>query len=167
VVIVAAIILIGSSCSCSTAFALSLQQPAIHHHNKVFDKKQQDSDSSDSSDAKISDRSNNEGNSDNNFDKNNKRGTNDGSSDSGSHDDLQVVKPANTKSGEQQQQQGTGENSPLIGTATSTPQTSCEQGSNCTDQQGLSDHDRSATDSTSTTTTEEDNMPFVLPVPFP
>jgi hypothetical protein len=166
VVIAAATILIGSSCSYSTAFALSLQQPAIHHHNKVFDKKQQDRDSSDSSEAKISDRSNNEGNSDNNFDENNKRGTNDGSSDSGSHDNLQAVEPENTKSGKQQKQQGTGKSIAPGVTATPTPtsQTTCERGSNCTDQQGLSDHDRVTTN---TTTKQDDNTPFVLSLPFP
>ena len=43
-------------------------------------------------------------------------------------------------------------------------QPTCEQGSNCTDQQGLSDRDRSTT--TTTATKQEDNAPFVLSLHF-
>jgi hypothetical protein len=40
---------------------------------------------------------------------------------------------------EQPQQQGARENAAPAGTATATPQTTCEQGSNCTDQQSSSE----------------------------
>jgi hypothetical protein len=49
-----------------------------------------------------------------------------------------------------------------------TPDTTCEQGSNCTDQQGLSDRDRSSTTSTTSAITsgeDNNNTPFVLPFP--
>src|SRR4051812_20597202 len=99
VVATVAIIVLGSS----SAFALSLQS-VIHQHNKVFDKKQQDGDSSSSSgssDTKSSDKSNNEANNNNNIDKNYQRSTNDGTSNSGAHDKLQAVEPAETgKEGE-------------------------------------------------------------------
>jgi len=159
---------LGFSSSYSSVAALSLES-VIHHQSKVFDKKQQDggssaahsSSSTGSSDTKSSDRSNNEGNN-NNIDRNNNQVTNDGNSNSGAHDDLQAVEPANTKTREQQQR-GIGESIVPSGTATPSPQTTCEQGSNCTDQQGLSDHDRSTT----AITTEQDNTPFVLSLPFP
>jgi hypothetical protein len=166
---------LGFSSSYSSVAALSLES-VIHHQSKVFDKKQQDggssaahsSSSTGSSDTKSSDRSNNEGNNNNNknnnnnIDRNNNQVTNDGNSNSGAHDDLQGVEPANTKTREQQQR-GIGESIVPSGTAKPSPQTTCEQGSNCTDQQGLSDHDRSTT----AITTEQDNTPFVLSLPFP
>jgi hypothetical protein len=108
------------------------------------------------------DKSNNEGNNNNN-NKNNNQGTNDGSSNTGADNNLQAAEPANAKTDEQQQQQGTGESIAPSGSATPSPQPTCEQRTNCTDQQGLSDHDRSTTD----TTTEQDNTPFVLSLPFP
>jgi cytoskeletal protein RodZ len=191
-IIALTIVILGFS-SYSSIFAISVQS-AIHHH-KVFDKKQDsDSDSKDarsdgsdgrpssssdkiddhlqissshssdsgssssSSDTKSSDNTNNVDSANTNKN-NNDQSTNDGSN-TGADNNLQAVEPA--KTGEQQQQ-STGKNSSLIGTATSTSHTSCEQGSNCTDQQGLSDHDRSTTDNT--TTTKQDNMPFVLPFP--
>jgi hypothetical protein len=165
-VAVAAIVMFGfSSYSSSSAFALPFQS-AIHHHNKVFDKKQDsgsnskeasnggDSSANDdssrassTSETKSSDSSNNLASSDNN-NRNNDQGTNDGSN-IGAHNNLQ-----------------TGDNIAQSETATPTPQTTCEQGSNCTDQQGLSDRDRSTTD-TATVTKQDDNTPFVLSLPFP
>ena len=153
------IVMFGSYYSSSVS-AFSLQSP-IHHH-KVFDKKH-GSDSSSSSDTKRSDNSDNNGNSNNNnydSNKNNNQGTNDGSN-TGTDNTFQAVEPA--KSGEQQQQ-GSGENIAPIEIATPKSKTICEQGSNCTDQQGSSDRDRSAT---AATTKQDDNTPFVLSLPFP
>jgi hypothetical protein len=135
----------------SSVFAFPFQS-TIHHH-KVFDKKQ-DIGGSNSLHRKSSDNSNNEGNSVNN----NNRGTNDDRR--GSDNNLQAVEPAKTH----EQQQRSGENVAPTGIATPTPETTCEQGSNCTDQQGLSDRDRFTTASDNTT---EDNTPFVLSLPFP
>ena len=45
-----------------------------------------------------------------------------------------------------------------------TPGTTCEQGSNCTDQQSLSDRKRSTNASGPT---EQEDTPFVLSLPFP
>jgi hypothetical protein len=45
-----------------------------------------------------------------------------------------------------------------------TPGTTCEQGSNCTEQQSLSDRDRSTS---APGTTEQEDTPFVLSLPFP
>ena len=175
VVSAVAIVLLGSS----SAFALSLQ-PAIHQHNKVFDKKRQHGDGSSSSgggsDTKSSDKSNNEDNSNNNnVDRNSIQGTNDGRSNSGAHNNLQSVKP--TKTGKEVEGEGgSGENvAPSTGTTLPTPQsqTSCEQGSDCTDQQGLGDHDRSSTTTTGSATASKQNnnnnnsTPFVLSLPFP
>ena len=94
-------------------------------HHKISDKKQgSDSiggiSSSSSSDTKRSNHST-KGNSKNN-DKNNNQGTDHGSHTSA---DLSPVEPA--KSGEQQQQRESGSVAPTLGTT-------CEQGSNCTDQ---------------------------------
>lgn len=185
-VIVAAIVLVGFSSSYSSALALSLQQPFIHNHHKVLDKKQQGDDISgdrsssrssssvsdsggSSPETKSSDKSNNKGNSNNNnnIEGNNNQNTNDGgSSNTGPYSDLQSVEPA--KSGEQRQQQEPGGNDAQTGTATPTltPDTSCEQGSNCTDQQGLSDRDRSPP-TTTRAPTEQEDTPFVLSLPFP
>jgi hypothetical protein len=116
-------------------------------------------------DTKSSDSSNNLRNSDNN--ENNDQSTNDGSN-TGTDNNLQAIDPAKP---DEQEQQGAGENVPPTGTATPTPQTSCEQGSNCTDQQGLSDRDRSTTATTTNTTKQDNNnnnnTPFVLSLPFP
>ena len=149
----------GSYYSSSSVSAFSLQSP-IHHH-KVFDKKQ-GSDSRSSSDTKRSDNSDNNGNSNNDdSNKNNNQGTNDGSN-TGTDNTFQAVEPA--KSGEQQQQ-GSGENIASIEMVTPKSKTICEQGSNCTDQQGSSDRDRSTTDAAPTK--QDDNTPFVLSLPFP
>jgi cytoskeletal protein RodZ len=143
----------------SSVSAFPFQTTTINHH-KIFGKKQAsssssgaDSSSSRSSDTKGSDNSNDN----NNNKKNNNQGTND-DSDTSPDDNLQ--------SAETDQQQGTGESVAPTGTATPTPQATCEQGSNCTDQQGLSDHDRSPTDSAAATT-QDNNTPFILSVPFP
>jgi hypothetical protein len=164
IVVAFTIVMLGSYYSTSFVSAFSLQ-PTIHHHNKVFDKKQE-SDSSSSSDTKRSDNSDNNGNSNNNNNddnnKNNNQGTNDDIN-TGTDNTFQAVEPA--KSGEQQQQQGSGENIAPIGAATPKSDTACEQGSNCTDQQGSSDRDRSTTDAA--TTNQDDNTPFVLSLPFP
>jgi hypothetical protein len=116
-------------------------------------------------DTKSSDSSNNLRNSDNN--ENNDQSTNDGSN-TGTDNNLQAIDPAKP---DEQEQQGAGENVPPTGTATPTPQTSCEQGSNCTDQQGLNDRDRSTTANTTSTTKQDNNnnnnTPFVLSLPFP
>ena len=134
----------------------------------MFDKKQQDSASgrgdSSSSKTKGLDNSNTEGISkNNNNDKNYQQGTNDGRSNS-----RQSVEHAKTG---KEVERGGGENvAPPTVTTAPTPesQTSCKQGSNCTGHQGLSDHDRSSTTS-STNTLEQDNgnTPFVLSLPFP
>ena len=156
IVVAFTIVMLGSYYSTSFVSAFSLQ-PTIHHHNKVFDKKQE-SDSSSSSDTKRSDNSDNNGNSNNNNNddnnKNNNQGTNDDIN-TGTDNTFQAVEPA--KSGEQQQQQGSGENIAPIGAATPKSDTACEQGS--------SDHDRSTTDAA--TTNQDDNTPFVLSLPFP
>jgi cytoskeletal protein RodZ len=88
-------------------------------------------------DTKSSDSSNNLRNSDNN--ENNDQSTNDGSN-TGADNNLQAIEPAKP---DEQAQQEAGENVPSTGIATPTPQITCELGSNCTDQQGLSDRDRS------------------------
>ncbi|MFL6342157.1 MAG: hypothetical protein ACJ72U_11515, partial [Nitrososphaeraceae archaeon] len=94
----------------------------------------------------------------------NDQSTNDGSN-TGTDNNLQAIEPAKP---DEQAQQGAGENVPPTETATPTPQTSCEQGSNCTDQQGLSDRDRSTTATTTNTTKQDNNnTPFVLSLPFP
>jgi cytoskeletal protein RodZ len=114
-------------------------------------------------DTKSSDSSNNLRNSDNN--ENNDQSTNDGSN-TGADNNLQAIEPAKP---DEQAQQEAGENVPSTGIATPTPQITCELGSNCTDQQGLSDRDRSTT-ANSTSTTKHDkknNTPFVLSLPFP
>jgi hypothetical protein len=197
--IIALTIVILGFCSYSSVSAFPFQS-AIHHHNKVFDKKQDSGSnsrdahsdgsggrpisssdktgdhlqisSSHSSDSGSSSSSSPEtkssDNTDNVYSANTNKNNNDQSINDGSNTDadnnLHSVEPA--KTGEQQQQ-GAGENPPLIGTATPTPQASCEQGSICTDQQNSSNNNHSTTDTTSTTTTKEDNMPFVLPMPFP
>ena len=152
------IVMFGSYYSSSVS-AFSLQSP-IHHH-KVFDNKQE-SDSSSSSDTKRSDNSNNNGNSNNNDDnnKNNNQGTNDDSN-TGTGKTFKAVEPA--KSGEQQH--GSGENIAPIEIVTPKSKTMCEQGSDCTDQQGSSDRDLSTTDAA--TTKQDYNTPFVLSLPFP
>jgi hypothetical protein len=172
-------LMLGCS-SYSYVFAPPLQ-PANHHH-KVFDKKQDsgtsskdasnggDGDSSDNSggyssssgktlghtddsssdssrgsstsDIRSSDSSNNLDNSDN---KNNDHSTND--------------------VGNTGENQGSRENVSLTGTNTPTPQTTCEQGSNCTDQQGLGDRDRFTT--ATTARKQDNNTPFILSLPFP
>ena len=110
-----------------------------------------------SSEAKSSADSN-EGNGDSNNENNNNQDTRDTNADTNSQD-LQSAKSA-----EQKQQQGSTENVAPTGTATPAPATACEQVSNCTDQQGLTDRDRSTT---SADTTKVDNEPFVLSLPFP
>jgi hypothetical protein len=174
--VVVTIVMFGSSSPphfYSSVSAFSFQS-AIHHHNKIFDKKQGSDSMGDhtgssgrSSDAKRSDKSNNEGNSNNDNNRNNNQGTNDGSN-PGADNNLQ---PADTDQQQQQQQQGGGENVAPIDTSiptptrTPTPQTACEQGSNCTDQQVLSDRDRSSTTSSAGTSGQDNNTPFVLPFP--
>jgi hypothetical protein len=72
---------------------------------------------------------------------------------------------------QEQQQQGTGEYISSVGTATPTPtpapQITCEQESNCTDQQGFNDRDRSSSPTTSSagTSGQDNNTPFLLPFP--
>ena len=88
------------------------------------------------SDTKSSDNSNNVGDIENN---NNNQAANDGS---------------NT---------GTGENVPSIATDIPTPHRSCDQGSNCNDQQDPSNTDHR----TAPTATKQNNTPFVLSLPFP
>ena len=166
VVVAVTIIMSGFSFHSSvSAFPL---KSVIHHNNKVFDNDKNQgsgssrdgSSSSSSLDTKSSDNSN-EGNDNNNNENNNNHGTRD-SSDTNADTNSQVLQSA--KSPEKKQQQGSTENVAPIGTATPTPETTCEQGSNCTDQQGLTDQDRSTT---SADTIKEDNTPFVLSLPFP
>lgn len=169
VVATVAIVLLGFSSSYSSVAALSLQSVIHHHHSNVFDKKQQDSassggDGSSSSNTKSSDNSNNDGSSDG-INNNKNQGTNDDSSNSGAYDNLQSVEPAKTgKEGEI----GSGENvaSPT-GTTGLTPEshTSCEQGSNCTNQQRLGDHGRSSTTGSAGKSGQDNNTPFILPFP--
>jgi cytoskeletal protein RodZ len=136
----------------SSVFAFPFQS-AIHHH-KVFDKKQVSSSSSSrSSETKANSNNNN---------KNNNQGTSDGSNTSPDNN----LRSAET---DQQQQQGTGESVSSVGTAapmpTPTPHTTCEQGSNCTDQQSLSDQNRSSTTINAGTSGQDNNTPFILPFP--
>ena len=172
-IIAVAFVLLGSS---AFVFALSLQQPSIHNYNKVFDKEQDSVSTGDGSRRSSSSNSHssnshtksydnsNEGNSDDN-NKNDNQGTNDGSNIGAHNNNLLAVEPA--KSGEQQQQSDRENVASTTGTTTPTPKphASCEQGSNCTDQQGLNDQDRSSSSS------EQDNnnntTPFVLSLPFP
>jgi cytoskeletal protein RodZ len=172
-IIAVAFVLLGSS---AFVFALSLQQPSIHNYNKVFDKEQDSVSTGDGSRRSSSSNSHssnshtksydnsNEGNSDDN-NKNDNQGTNDGSNTGAHNNNLLAVEPA--KSGEQQQQSDRENVASTTGTTTPTPipHASCEQGSNCTDQQGLNDQDRSSSSS------EQDNnnntTPFVLSLPFP
>ena len=165
-VVAVTIIMSGFSFHSSSVSAFPLQS-VIHHNNKVFDNDKnqgsgssRDSSSSSSLDTKSSDNSN-EGNDNNNNENNNNHGTRD-SSDTNADTNSQVLQSA--KSPEKKQQQGSTENVAPIGTATPTPETTCEQGSNCTDQQGLTDQDRSTT---SADITKVDNTPFVLSLPFP
>ena len=165
IVVAFTIVMLGSSSYSSSVSAFPFQS-AIHHHNKVFDKKQDSVSSGDrirgSSHTKNSDNSNNEGSSNDNK-KNNDQGTNDGSN-TDSDNNLQAVESVTRG---EQQRQGTGESVSSVGTAAPmpTPQTTCEQGSNCTDQQGFSDRDRSSTTNSTGTSGQDNNTPFVLPFP--
>jgi hypothetical protein len=154
------ILILGFSSYSSPSSVSALPFQSATHHHKISDKKQSgdsiDVSSSSNSDTKRSDHFN-EGNS-KNINKNNNQGTHD-SSNTGAG--LSAAEPA--KSGEQQQQ-GNGENAAPIQTSTPTPETTCEQGSNCTDQQSLSDRDRSTNASGPT---EQEDTPFVLSLPFP
>jgi cytoskeletal protein RodZ len=171
VVVVVAVTIIMSGFSFHSSVSAFPLKSVIHHNNKVFDNDKNQgsgssrdgsssSSSSSSLDTKSSDNSN-EGNDNNNNENNNNHGTRD-SSDTNADTNSQVLQSA--KSPEKKQQQGSTENIAPIGTATPTPETTCEQGSNCTDQQGLTDQDRSTT---SADTTKVDNTPFVLSLPFP
>jgi fructose-specific phosphotransferase system component IIB len=167
VVVVVAVTIIMSGFSFHSSVSAFPLKSVIHHNNKVFDNDKnqgsgssRDSSSSNSLDTKSSDNSN-EGNDNNNNENNNNHGTRD-SSDTNADTNSQVLQSA--KSPEKKQQHGSTENVAPIGTATPTPETTCEQGSNCTDQQGLTDQDRSTT---SADTTKVDNTPFVLSLPFP
>jgi clumping factor A len=183
IIIVVTIVMLGYSSSHSFVSAFPLQ--SANHHHKVFDKKQDsgsssrdmDSGSSDnndrsssssqygssdvsssssgsSTDTKNSYNSNSIGNNSNNND----QGAN-GGSNTGADNNLHAIESPKTD----QQQQGTGENIPPTETTTPTPQTTCEQGSDCTDQQGSGNSDHSTTP----TTTKQDNTPFVFSLPFP
>ena len=161
VVSIVSILALGVYSYSSSALALSL--PSVISHHKISDKKQ-DSDgrdviSSSRTDTKSS--SYNTGNSNNNENnnKNNNQGTKDGSN-TGTDNTFQAAEP--TKS-EEQQQEG-GENIATSVIAPPQSETTCEQGSNCTDQQGLTDRDRPMTDAA---TNQDDNTPFVLSLPFP
>ena len=146
--------------SYSSVSALSLQS-VIHHQNKAFSKKQDGGSnsnggssggSSGNSNTKGSDNLNNEDNSNSNIDKKNNQRTNHGTN-TGRHNILVGIEP--TKAGRQQQQVA-GENIPPILTSPgATPSTTCEQGSNCTDQQGLNDQDHSSSTTGSATATEQ------------
>jgi cytoskeletal protein RodZ len=169
VVVVVAVTIIMSGFSFHSSVSAFPLKSVIHHNNKVFDNDKNQgsgssrdgsSSSSSSLDTKSSDNSN-EGNDNNNNENNNNHGTRD-SSDTNADTNSQVLQSA--KSPEKKQQQGSTENIAPIGTATPTPETTCEQGSNCTDQQGLTDQDHSTT---SADTTKVDNTPFVLSLPFP
>ena len=96
---------------------------------------------------------------DNNNDQNSDQGTDDRSNTLGTDNNLQST----TRGG----QQGTGHNTPSIKTVTpTTPQTACEQGSNCVShQQESNNHDHSTI--ATTNTSKKDNTPFVLSLPFP
>jgi hypothetical protein len=165
IIVVAVTILMFGFSFHSSVSAFSLQS-VIHHNNKVFDNdKNQGSGSSRGSssgslDTKSSEDSN-EGNGNSNNENNNIQDTHD-SSDTNVDTNSQDLQSA--KSAEKKQQQGSTENVAPIGTATPTLETTCEQGSNCTDQQGLTDQDRSTT---SAEPTKVDNTPFVLSLPFP
>ena len=154
IVVASAIVMLGSSYSYLPSVSAFPFQSAIHHH-KVFDKKQVSSSSGSSSDAKASSNNNNKNN-------NQDTGTNDGG-DTSPDNNLQSAETDQ----QQQQKQGGGENVAPIDTSTptSTPETTCEQGSNCTDQQGFSDRDRSSTTSSAGTSGQDNNTPFVLPFP--
>jgi cytoskeletal protein RodZ len=155
IIVVVTILMLGYS----SVFAFPFQTTTNHHH-KILDKKQVSSSSSSSLADDSSSRSSSDakGNSNNN-NKNNNQGTNDRSN-TGSDNNLQSAET-------DQKQQGGRENvAPTdTSTPTPTPQTACEQGSNCTDQQGLSDRDRSSTTSSAGTSGEDNNTPFVLPFP--
>ena len=185
VVVVVAVTIIMSGFSFHSSVSAFPLQSVIHHNNKVFDNDKNqgsgssrdggssggdggssggDGGSSSSLDTKSSDDSN-EGNANNNNNNNENNNNNQDirdSSDTNADTHSQVLQSA--KSPEKKQQQGSTENVAPIGTATPTPETTCEQGSNCTDQQGLTDQDRSTT---SADTTKVDNTPFVLSLPFP
>jgi hypothetical protein len=168
IVVAFTIVMLGSSSYSSSSVSAFPFQSAIHHHNKVFDKKQDSVSSGDrirgSSHTKNSDNSNNEDSSNDNK-KNNDQGTNDGSN-TDADNNLQAVESVTRG---EQQKQGDGEDIAVTvtDTPTPTPETTCEQGSNCTDQQGLGDHDRSTTTSSAATSEQDDNTPFVLSLPFP
>ena len=155
IVVASAIVILGSSYSSLHSVSAFPFQSAIHHH-KVFDKKQV-SGSSSSSDAKANSNNNNKNN-------NQDTGTNDGG-DTSPDNNLQSAETDQQQ--QQQQKQGGGENVAPIDTSTPTPtpETTCEQGSNCTDQQGFSDRDRSSTTSSAGTSGQDNNTPFVLPFP--
>jgi hypothetical protein len=178
IISVAITLVLLSVFSYSSVSALSLQS-VIHHQNKAFSKKQDGGSnsnggssggSSGNSNTKGSDNLNNEDNSNSNIDKKNNQGTNHGTN-TGHHNNLAIEPP---KTGGQQQQQITGENiPPIMTTPAPMPSIICEQGSNCTDQQGVNDQDRSSSSMTSSATTSEqdnnsnNNTPFVLSLPFP
>jgi hypothetical protein len=149
-------ILVVGFYSYSSSLALSLQSVIPHH--KISDKKL-DSDSRDdissiSSDTKSSDHFTKRNIKNN--DENNNQGT-----DHDSNTDADLSSVESSKLGEQQQQRENGENVAPSGILI--PETRCEQGSNCTDQHGLSDNAMT----TASDNTTEDNTPFVLSLPFP
>ncbi len=80
--------------------------------------------------------------------------------------DAQIISIRTNDVGNTGENQGSGENVPLTRTDTPALQTTCEQGSNCTDQQSSTDRDRSTT-ATTDATKQDNNMPFVLSLPFP
>ncbi|MFL6396262.1 MAG: hypothetical protein ACJ706_03775 [Nitrososphaeraceae archaeon] len=152
----------GSSTGNSGRSSSSSSDKTVDHLQVSSGTGSSSSSSTSTPDTKSSDSSNNLRNSDNN--ENNDQSTNDGSN-TGTDNNLQAIEPAKP---DEQAQQGAGENVPPTETATPTPEITCEQGSNCTDQQGLSNRDRSTTATTTNTTKQDNNnTPFVLSLPFP
>jgi hypothetical protein len=172
IMIIVAILTFGSS-SYSLVSAISSQSSVDHHKASV--KKQESR-----SDANADDRSSKDKG---NAERNDKVGASSGSSQGHSSDassstsnsdtegsdnsnnvgDAEKNNNNNNQATDDGSNTGIGENVPSITPAIPAPHRSCDQGSNCTDQQDPSNTDHP----TAATPTKQGSTPFVLSLPFP
>lgn len=173
IMIIVTILTVGSS-SYSLVSAISSQSSIDHHKASV--KKQESR-----SDANVDDRSSKDKG---NAERNDKVGGSSGSSQDDSSDassstgnsdtagsdnsnDVGDTQKNNNNNNNQAANDGSntgiGENVPSIAPAIPAPDRSCQQGSNCNDQQDPSNTDHP----TAATPTKQGNTPFVLSLPFP
>ena len=171
IMIIVAILTFGSS-SYSLVSAISSQSSVDHHKASV---KKQESRSDANDDRSSKDKGNAE--------RNDKVGTSSGSSQGDSSDtssstsnsdtegsdnsnnvgDTEKNNNSNNQATDDGSNTGIGENVPSIVPAIPAPHRSCDQGSNCNDQQDPSNTDHP----TAATPTKRDSTPFVLSLPFP